>query len=233
MYACTHIHVYVYIYIYIHMYICIWINVDAQMQKHTYVYAYMYVELSNACFHYIYDTYISVHLCPFHGRYCLLQCRVAGIFWGSEFQISHRRTSVVLIVQAGSVCVSMRSMQPSLHRAQTHKHTRTHTHTHTHKHVQTHANTNLNSCGQVSRMHPISSRSNVCSIHPPFSKSDISTVENQLRAFQSLATRMEFMQWTHCYATRCNTLQHTCNILQHTATHCSTLQHTAAHCNTL
>ena len=30
-----------------------------------------------------------------------------------------------------------------------------------------------------------------------------------------------------------NTLQHTCNKLQHTATHYNTLQHTATHCNTL
>jgi len=35
------------------------------------------------------------------------------------------------------------------------------------------------------------------------------------------------------YATRCNTLQHTCNIPQYTATHRDTPQHTATHCNTL
>jgi len=37
-------------------------------------------------------------------------------------------------------------------------------------------------------------------------------------------------------ATHCNTLQHTAthgNTRQHTATHCNTLQHTATHCNTL
>jgi len=40
-------------------------------------------------------------------------------------------------------------------------------------------------------------------------------------------------------ATRCNSLQHmalsvhTCNTLQHTATHCNTLQHAATRCNTL
>ena len=41
---------------------------------------------------------------------------------------------------------------------------------------------------------------------------------------------------THCFSTHYNTLQHAatyCNILQHTATYCIILQHTATHCNTL
>jgi len=41
---------------------------------------------------------------------------------------------------------------------------------------------------------------------------------------------------THCFSTHCNTLQHAatyCNTLQHTATYCIILQHTATHCNTL
>jgi len=35
------------------------------------------------------------------------------------------------------------------------------------------------------------------------------------------------------YARILTVCNHTCNALQHTATHCNTLQHTATHCNTL
>jgi hypothetical protein len=36
----------------------------------------------------------------------------------------------------------------------------------------------------------------------------------------------EWVMWNSCTSY----LQHTCNTLQHTATHCNTLQHTATHC---
>jgi len=80
-------------------------------------------------------------------------------------------------------------------------------------------------------------------------------------ALQRTATHCNALQRTatHCTAPHCNTLQHkhsrgtntvrahertlhstegklchhTCNTLQHTATHCNTLQHTATHCNAL
>jgi len=58
---------------------------------------------------------------------------------------------------------------------------------------------------------------------------------NRKRSRRAAVDEVHFTRafWACHTATHCNTRQHPCITLQHTATHCNTLQHTATHCNTL
>jgi len=60
-------------------------------------------------------------------------------------------------------------------------------------------------------------------------------LEQALRDKRLAEEASEFFRRTSDVRHTCDTMQHSAthyNTLQHTATHCNTLQHTATHCNT-